>query len=177
MLTQLEDRDKEIAALLEDRSQAYRSIREEYNKKLQDLTMTNKKAFESMQKKRDEMAEQMRVYQAEIQEKRTFEIDSKRFKQQASNLDDRVKNLIQQNSKLAESSSLLESSFQEMVKTLENIKMVNNKELQDVIDCVTSLVKMTQKGEKISALFLRERVKDETLKKMKPLLESLKVKL
>lgn len=176
-MTKLEDRDKEISTLLEDRAQAHRSIREEYNKKLQELSSTNKKAFESMQKKRDEMAEQMRVYQAEIQEKRAFEIEAKRFKQQALNLEERVKNLIGQNTKLAESSSLLESSFQEMMKALENIKFLNNKEIDELIDCMTSVVKMSQKGEKISALFMRERVKDDTLKKMKPFLESLKVKL
>lgn len=174
---QLEDRDKEINTLLEDRSHAYRSIREEYNKKLHELTLTNKKAFEAMQKKRDEMAEQMRLYQAELQEKRSLEMDAKKYKQLSGNLDERVKTLISQNTKLVESSSLLETSFQEMVKNLENIKFKNNRELEDILECMTNILKMAQKGEKIQPVYLRERLKDEILKKMKPYLELLKVKL
>lgn len=173
----LEERDKEINELLDDRAQAYRSIREEYNKKLAELTATNKKAFESLQKKRDEMAEQMRVYQAEIQEKRLQEIETKKLKQAQASQEERIVRLTKQVDELLESRELYESSILEMVSAREKVQNLTTREIDSLIECVTGVTKMVQKGEKVTLTYLRDRLRDETFKKLKPFLDLNKVKV
>ena len=130
-----------------------------------------------MQKKRDEMAEQMRVYQAEIQDKRLIEIELKKLKQQVASKDERISDLTKQLDVTKDTNDLLESSFKEMMQAREKVLVQGTRELEEVIDCMTSVTRMVQKGEKVQPVFLRERVKDDTLRKMKGFLDLNKVKL
>lgn len=119
----------------------------------------------------------MRVYQAEIQEKRLQEIETKKLKQTVQSNEERIVSLNKQIEGLLESRDLFESSIMEMVKAREKVQAMATSELDNLIECVIGVTKMVQKGEKVQMTFLRERVKDETFRKLKPFLDLNKVKL
>lgn len=162
---------------MEDRSKAYKKIRAEYSKKLEELTEINKAQIDSQKKKMDQMSEKMRAYQAELQTKALQENEIKKLQALVSTHEKRITDLTDQIKDLEETNGLLETTFAQSAQQRELIVSNNNKEIEAIIECVTGISRMVSKGEKVTLLYLRERVKDEVLKKMKPFLEINKVKL
>lgn len=173
----MHDREEEIAELQRQRSGAYQSIREEYNLKLKELSTGNRKVFESMQRTKDQQAEQMRLYQAELQEKKKLDLEAKRLKENETGLKDRIvtlEGLVKEND---ETTKLLNESLTEMMSKLDKASQKKAKELEDLIDCINLVIARGPKGDKALPATLKEKVNEDNLKKLRSFLELYKVKL
>lgn len=131
--------------------------------------------MESMQKSRDSQADQMRLYQAELQEKKQLDTEIKRLKQELQSAQARQKDLLVAAEEGEKNKSLLGESLENMIKTLENTKQDRAKEISELIGCI-NLVTLKGKDKQV-LVELQSRVKDDNLKMLKPFLEANKIKL
>ena len=131
--------------------------------------------MENMQKSRDSQADQMRLYQAELQEKKQLDTEIKRLKQELQSAQARQKDLLVAAEEGEKNKSLLGESLENMIKTLENTKQDRAKEISELIGCI-NLVTLKGKDKQV-LVELQSRVKDDNLKMLKPFLEANKIKL
>ena len=131
--------------------------------------------MEAMQKSRDSQADQMRQYQAELQEKKQLDLEIKRLKQELQATQARQKDLLQSTEEGEKNKTLLGESLEDMIKTLETTKQDRAKEVSELIGCINLVV---QKGKDKQVLQeLQSRIKDDNIKLLKPFLEAYKIKL
>src|SRR3990167_7687497 len=104
-------REKEIQELEEQRANAYRAIREEYTRKLQETAAANTKILESLQQARTGQMEQMRAYQAQLQDKRSLESEVRRYKEREAQWMAREQEMIRERDLTKQNVALSETSL------------------------------------------------------------------
>lgn len=170
-----------MAALEQQKAEAYKSIRDEYNRKLQEVSSNNRKVIEGIQKNRDAQYDQMRLYQAELQEKKQQEMEIRRLKENEQNMLKREKDLSDAVEVHKSNEKLTSESVTDMIVRLEAAKAERAQEINDLVELivqVTAYGKGNLKGgEKFLPTLLKERIKEDHLKKLKTFFDANKLKM
>ena len=174
-------REREIQELEEQRANAYRAIRDQYTRKLQESAAANTKILESLQQARTSQMEQMRSYQAQLQDKRTLESEVKRLKEREVQWLAREQEMIRERDLSKQNGQLSEASLIDMTQSLEKImqdKALEQAELVDIIATVVMYGKGQLKGnEKQLIGLIQNKFTQDKIAKLKPFFEANKLKI